>query len=388
MLAPGQEIHPIYLRTLRQTFMHVLLAEMTDPAARDATMDCASVLVRMIADLEKLPASEVAARREPALRALLVTPAATQVWLDRRFSDCSPRVRDCRQIAGGRSKLTVFVALAASTQLPGALVVRIDNPGSAQNTSVCDEFPVLRAMHIAGVRAPEPLWLETDPSFLGAPFLVMRRMAGSAPGNLWSAQGVSRRIALALADVLVSIQRQDVHAIWPSAPVSAREAVEQMLATLRARWRHATGVTSLTIECAFGWLEQNKKCIGGSSVPVHGDAHFANVLAEGDELVCLTDWEFCHAGHPAEDLAFCQRAVEQIMPWGEFLAHYRAGGGMHVTDDQLSFFRIWGYLRNAVYAADALSQIPAKPAADLQTLAIALDSRARNRGAAVPSPCV
>ena len=431
MLSPTQEIHSVYLRTLRQALMDVLLPEITDIAAANALDLCDGVLVRMIGSLENPPASRlpnnlsalqarmrdlfvqlddaprrpgapalgqlaeiaaadalrceiresviqsIAAQREPALRSLRIARPTIQAWFDKRFPDSPVQVRECRQLAGGRSKLTVFVGLEENGRWPSGLVLRIDNPGSAQNTSVLDEYPVLRAMHAVGVAAPEALWLESGPSWLGAPFLVMRRMDGTPPGNLWSAEGVSQAIARGLAETLVSLQRQDARSIWPSAPASAREAVEEMMRDLRKRRCGRRDVTSLPITCAFGWLESHMDWIDGPPVPVHGDAHFANVLAEGDRLVCLTDWEFCHAGHPAEDLAFCRSSVEQIMSWGDFIAHYRACGGAEITDDQLSFFGVWGYLRNAVFAVDMLERLATGAPHDVQSLSIALHSRAR-----------
>src|ERR1700722_617492 len=104
-------------------------------------------------------AKRVASRHELPLRSLRITPEAVQSYLDERFPAQGLRLKECRQIAGGRSKLTMFLALEPNAKLPDELVMRIDNPGSAQNTSVRDEFPVLEAMYRAGASAPEPLWV-------------------------------------------------------------------------------------------------------------------------------------------------------------------------------------------------------------------------------------
>jgi aminoglycoside phosphotransferase (APT) family kinase protein len=322
-------------------------------------------------------AKRAASRHESPLRSLRITPEAVQSYLDERFPAQELRLKECRQIAGGRSKLTVFVALETNTHLPSQLVMRIDNPGSAQNTNVHDEFPVLEAMYRAGACAPEPLWLESDSSHFGSPFLVMRRMAGSAPGDLWSAEGVPRPVALALAGALVQVKRVDTASVWPSAPFASRDAVEQMIAAMDRKRGMENGVTSVTIEFANCWLKEHIACIEGPSVPVHGDVHFANVLADGDKFVCLTDWEFAHPGHPAEDLAFCQSYIEQIMPWSEFMAHYLAFGGAGVTEEQLRFFRVWGLLRNATFAANMVAGFTGRSIHDVQNLYIGLHSRAR-----------
>jgi aminoglycoside phosphotransferase (APT) family kinase protein len=446
MLTPEQEIHPTYLRALRQTLRDVLLPEIESPAARNAVQLCDFVLIRMIAALEELPAIQRAQRanyeaclppdglvakgepiwtiahesqrRVPALfaqddksgattlaqiasveasfradyeaaakrvsektekppKSLLVTREAVHSYLDRRFPEQSLRVESCKQIPGGRSKITVMLRVAANPVLPDAMVLRIDNPGSAQNTAVRDEFPVLQKFYAAGVRAPEPLWLETDPAPLGAPFLVMRCMPGATPGDLWSAKDVSPALGFALAEVLAGVHAAETHAIWPDAPHDAHDAVAAMIAESERAWSGEDRVTSVTLQTAFCWLKQNLACIDGPSAPIHGDAHFANVLAKGDVIVCLTDWEFAHVGHPAEDLAFCRPYIEAFMKWSDFVAHYRAQGGIAISDAQLTFFGIWGYLRNAVFAANALNRFADAPVHDTQTLYIALHARAR-----------
>jgi aminoglycoside phosphotransferase (APT) family kinase protein len=247
------------------------------------------------------------------------------------------------------------------------MVIRIDGPGSAIDTTVLDEFPVLDSMYKAGIVAPEPLWVEEDSSYLGAPFLVMRRMPGAAAGDLWGAEKVSPTIGLALAEALASVHGASVTDIWPGTPPHARDAVEQMLDRFEGGWRKGDSTPSIGMECSYGWLRQH----------LHGDAHFANLLALDDKLVCLLDWEFTHPGHPAEDLAYCRGYVETIMAWPDFLAHYRAHGGPEVTEAQLQFFGVWGYLRNITMGANMLRDFAADKVHGIQNLAISLNTRAK-----------
>ena len=142
-------------------------------------------------------------------------------------------------------------------------------------------------------------------------------------------------------------------------------------------WRAAHRPTSLAIEAAFAHLGGCIGAITGPAVPIHGDTHFGNVLAEGGRFVCLTDWEFGHPGHPAEDLAFCRQAVETVLPWEAFLARYRDAGGPDVTDAALRFFAIWGKLRNAVFGMRILRRFLDGAGHDIDSLAIALHSLPR-----------
>lgn len=317
------------------------------------------------------------ARSEPRPLSLLVTGERVSKYLERRFPGHGIRLRSCHQIPGGRSKLTVLVSVEPDARLPEEMVIRIDAPGSAINTSVRDEFPVIAAMYREGIAAPEPLWVEPDAEHLGAPFLVMRRMPGAAAGDLWGAQKVSPAIGLALAEALAGIHGADVAAIWPKAPGSARECVSEMLDEFEASWRQGNSTNSLGMEAAHGWLRQHLHCIDGPTTAVHGDAHFANLLALDDKLICLLDWEFAHPGHPADDLAYCRGYVETIMAWSDFLAHYHAHGGRPVSEEQLDFFAVWGFLRNITFGANMLRDFHAGKLHGIQNLAIALNTRAR-----------
>jgi aminoglycoside phosphotransferase (APT) family kinase protein len=313
----------------------------------------------------------------PMPAALRVTGEVVQAYLDQKFGPETIRVQSCTQIPGGRSKLTVLLDVAPNALVPAGLVMRIDGPGSAISTTVLDEFPILNVMYKAGIAAPEPLWVEADAAFLGAPFLVMRRMPGKAAGSLWEADHVSPAIGLALAQALASVHGARPATVWPAAPLDARTAVAEMLREFEAGWRAGESTPSLAMECAYGWLRRQLPCIDGPAVAVHGDAHFANLLVQDDKLVCLLDWEFTHPGHPAEDLAYCRTYVEKIMPWDDFLLHYQAQGGAAVSAAQLEYFGVWGYLRNATYSANMLRDFNAGKVHGIQNLAIALNTRTR-----------
>ena len=317
------------------------------------------------------------AKPEPRLQSLLVTGERVDQYLQARFAGRNIRLRSCHQIPGGRSKLTVLLSVEPNADLPEEMVIRIDAPGSAIDTTVRDEFPILDVMYRKGIAAPEPLWVEPDSQHLGAPFLVMRRMPGAAAGDLWGAQKVSPAIGLALAEALAGIHQANVAAIWPEAPSAARDAVKQMLDRFEATWREGNSTPSIGMEGGYGWLRQHLHCIDGPTAAVHGDAHFANLLAQDDKLVCLLDWEFAHPGHPADDLAYCRPYVETIMPWGDFLAHYRKHGGPDVSEEQLRFFAVWGFLRNITFGANMLRDFHAGRLHGIQHLAIALNTRAR-----------
>jgi aminoglycoside phosphotransferase (APT) family kinase protein len=307
----------------------------------------------------------------------VLTAARLQTYLERRFPAANLRVLKCADVAGGRSKLTSLVTLAPNSALPVELIVRRDNPGSAQGTSVRDEFPTIQALFRAGVAAPDALWLESAANAPGAPFFVMRRSGGTAPGDYWSSAAVSPALCLELARTLAKLHCVATTTVWPQAMTSAADCVRDMMQASQLRLHSDSEASSHALQQGYRWILAHQHCISGPSVPVHGDVHFANVLASGDQINCLIDWEFAHAGHPAEDLAFCRSYIERILPWNEFLNCYLAAGGYAVSESQLQFFHIWTYLRNLTLATTILQDIQAGKISDLQNIVIAMDARPR-----------
>jgi aminoglycoside phosphotransferase (APT) family kinase protein len=361
-------------------------AELTpgDPRIASILSLCQRALARLVVahDAAESGGVNAAARSSSdgnaiTVNAALLTAARLQTYLDRRFPATKLRVLTCADVAGGRSKLTSVVTLAPNTELPSELIVRRDNPGSAQNTSVCDEFPAIQALYRAGVAAPDALWLESDASALGAPFFVMRRSAGVAPGDYWSSSRVPPILCHELARTLAQLHQVATKTVWPLATTSAADCVRDMIHAFQLRLHDDSEASSPALQHGYQWMQAHRHCVTGASVPVHGDVHFANVLASDDQLNCLIDWEFAHAGHPAEDLAFCRSYIEHILPWNDFMNSYLAAGGYAVSESQLQYFHIWTYLRNLTLATTILQDIQAGTISDLQNIVIALDARPR-----------
>jgi aminoglycoside phosphotransferase (APT) family kinase protein len=299
-------------------------------------------------------------------------------YLQRRFASGPPvRLRSAQKVPGGRNKATILFEIEPHAALPEAMVIRMDLDTAVEST-VRDEFPLIRVMFEAGVPVPEPLWLETDRAVLGAPFFVMRRMKGKAPGTLFDTSKVSPAIGLALAEALAQVHKAPAASIWPEAKETpAQVLVERMVATFEDGWRISKDKPSVIMECAFAWMRYHLRDLTGPAVPIHADAHFENILVEGDKLVCLLDWEFAHLGHPAEDLGYCRPFIEQIMPWDDFYARYRACGGREVSAAELRFFWVWGAARNASMATSTLRSMLDGRKRDIQTAAIGINTRVR-----------
>ena len=319
----------------------------------------------------------IAARPSRAPRSTTEAPdrSALEAYLRGRFPAARGlAIRNLTRVPGGRSKDTLLLDVDGLPGLPASIVLRVDL--GRYGTSVRAEYPLIVALHRAGVPVPEPLWLEEGTIPLGGAFLATRRMRGAPGGNMWGEGiNVSSAVVLAFAASLAQLHRTPLQNLLPeAAQATARTATEAMIGDYEARWRASNPNASVPLELAFQWLRQKLPRVEGAAVLVHGDPGFQNMLVEGDELVCLLDWEFAHAGDPAEDLAYCRPTVERVMPWGQFVQHYRTAGGPTITPARLEYFEIWRTVRNATLGTRMLRDFTAGAVSGLESCAVAVNT--------------
>lgn len=299
----------------------------------------------------------------------------------RRPDETDLVVTKAYRLAGGRSKITYVVELEGGRELPSGLILRMDSSRMTLGPSVVHEHPLITAAYAGGAPAPETYWLEQDPSVLGAPFIVFRRMAGAPAGDLYGPKDATPDLGKGLARALAKVHAVDLKTTAAPPYRSAREAVQAMLDEHEALWRKDGGGPSVMATCAFAWLRGRLDGIEGPAALIHGDAHFSNLLAEGDRLVCLLDWEFWHAGDPAEDLAYCKPFVERFMAWADFIAAYAEAGGTPPSTERLAFFNVWRMLRNLVLCAGVRAHLVADQEVELESAAIAINTYERMEAA-------
>ncbi|WP_395067928.1 phosphotransferase family protein [Paraburkholderia silvatlantica] len=309
-------------------------------------------------DYEDTIAAYVARYREAAV---VVAPTTTprgitatgmQAWLARK----DPRyvgseVSAIREIAGGRSKHTTIVSLTFADGSREGLVIRMDSP--RYPTRVAEEFPLLVALARAGVPVPPPLWFEPDPAVFGHPFIVTREMRGQPPGTLWGSNAQRPpAVGLAYAEGLARAHRVPLEQIVPGEHPKPAQIAEAMIDHFEARWQATTVADSPTLAAGYRWVRRHLPRVTGATAVVHGDAGLHNFLIDGDELVCLLDWEFAHLGEPAEDLAYCRNAIESVLPWAQFIERYEACGGPRIAPECLQAYTVWKELRSATMCAE------------------------------------
>jgi aminoglycoside phosphotransferase (APT) family kinase protein len=99
------------------------------------------------------------------------------------------------------------------------------------------------------------------------------------------------------------------------------------------------------VEAILAWLEQHAPRSFARRALLHGDFGFHNLLVHEGRITGLLDWEFCHVGDVAEDLAYARPFVEKVVPWCKFEALYRQFGGTTVSAAAVDFWGVFGILR-------------------------------------------
>jgi aminoglycoside phosphotransferase (APT) family kinase protein len=130
----------------------------------------------------------------------------------------------------------------------------------------------------------------------------------------------------------------------PTVPDRAMMLTE--LDAFEGSWREHDPEPSLGMRFAFSWLHANiHLAVEGDPALTHRDPLFHNVLADGDSMTALLDWEFVRIGYPAEDLGWIRTVVSQAMPWEECMSAYRQAGGNDIRPAVVDFYAIWAAVR-------------------------------------------
>jgi aminoglycoside phosphotransferase (APT) family kinase protein len=244
---------------------------------------------------------------------------------------------------------------------PRRWVMRADAAAAVlESSSRAQEFAVLKAMHAADVRAPEPLFLCTDSAVTGRPFFIMERLPGVAAGHKITRDprlvpdpaGLARELAENLARV---------HRIGPAYPGL------EFLKTMRARENIAHYRSYLAtlpraypvLEWGLRWCEINAPAREDTTF-IHRDYRTGNYLVHNGHLAGVLDWEFPAYGNPLEDVGWmcarCWRFARPDLPVGgiaqleDFLPEYERASGRTVAPQDLAYWQVMAHLRWAVIA--------------------------------------
>jgi aminoglycoside phosphotransferase (APT) family kinase protein len=244
----------------------------------------------------------------------LDVPRLTQ-WL----TDHAPVVRPpvtARVISAGRSNLTYEVTDANATRY----VLRRPPAGdlAAGAHDVEREWRILQALAPTPIATPPLVALCADHDVMGAPFFLMRYVAGR-PLSLAAAQGMTpharRRAAEHLTQALATLHSVDIDDAGLASFRRPRNYVERQISGwLRQLDRLGTAIppdfhiemTTLGNQLVDARPEPQREVL------VHGDFKADNLMIdESGALTAVLDWELSAIGDPLADLGWL------LIWWGD-----------------------------------------------------------------------
>jgi len=242
-----------------------------------------------------------------------------------------------------------------------AWVLRTDNAATlAVSHGRAQEFALLRAAFAAGVTVPEPLYLCEDATVTGAPFFVMRRVAGTAAAHRvvksdtlgGSREACVRALGRELARIhTVRPPREDL-AFLGTAPDDPCRAfiAEQRAALDRQR------LPRPVLEWGLRHLERTAPA-PVPAVLVHNDFRTGNIMLDEGGVTAVLDWEFACWSDPHADLGWlcakCWRFgndAQEAGGIGPRAALYEGYGA--VDDARVRWWELAAHIRWASIAVD------------------------------------
>ena len=241
------------------------------------------------------------------------------------------------------------------------------------------QFDVMSAVAAnSDVPVPELLWIEEDPSALGAPFVVMRRVHGVVPTDNppyvffgWFFDASPEQRATLQRNALDVLAR--LHAIpepeqtFPTLVRGAAGGTDALRAHVDMtreyyEWtRREDGLRIPVLEETFDWLEANWPADPGPTVLSWGDARIGNMIFDDFVPVAVLDWEmaglapreldvawFLYIHRFFQDLAemFEQPGLPDTHKRADIVAQYEAASGHTLRD--LDWYLTYAGLRYGI----------------------------------------
>ncbi len=251
-------------------------------------------------------------------------------------------VTELARLSGGASRDTFrFVADGRP------LILQRQRGGDVRDMGI--EAAVLRAAFAAGVPVPELLASSSDPSAVGAAYMVLTAIEGET---------IARKI---LRDEQFAAAREVLPAQFGRAlaqlhtidPATAPGLAPQDQVHMYRQVLDLSGEPHPAFELAFRWLDEHVPPPCPPTV-VHGDFRLGNVMVGPDGLRAVLDWELAHIGDPMEDLGWlCVKAwrfgsplpVAGVGTYEQLIEAYEEASGTAVDPDVVRWWEVLGTLK-------------------------------------------
>jgi aminoglycoside phosphotransferase (APT) family kinase protein len=211
--------------------------------------------------------------------------------------------------SGGRSECRRELAARITTPMPSLF----------PDSDLRREFALLKAVNNSNVPIPEILWLEEDPSILGAPFMTMERVRGRIPEDNppYTASGWVLRLPVEaqarLYDNGLKALASVVNTDWSELDVTGLRRPEPQETTAQERIRFAEEYLSWAtrgrcfpvLDAGLAWLKDHCPDDAEPVTLSWGDSRLGNMVFDDDlNVIAALDWEQAAFGSPELDLGW------------------------------------------------------------------------------------
>ncbi|MFN2610994.1 MAG: phosphotransferase family protein [Actinomycetota bacterium] len=194
----------------------------------------------------------------------------------------------------------------------------------ADHSNVLLEWDRLSFARALALPAPDPVALDADGRWFGAPAIVMRRLQGRPQVSPSKLQPWLEQIAAAMVTI------QGVSAKGGPAAVRRPHKAEQ--------WEPPVGLrrTALVKDAIEVIEQQLPLALKGERAFGHGDFHPGNLVWSRDRLSGVVDWSAARVGPRAHEVAYCRADLTVLMGADvadQFLQAYERAWGSPLGED-------------------------------------------------------
>jgi aminoglycoside phosphotransferase (APT) family kinase protein len=252
-----------------------------------------------------------------------------------------PRVRECRPISGGYSRVSAIAEVAWSDGEVERLVLRGDPPpGVGVFSSDRDaEWVLLRALRgVDSVSVANPRYYDSDGRFFGTRCIVMEYVDGRPLQGVAAEPGAAQAAAVTFVDTVAGIHATPLTALPAglSVPTDLDSYLDEV-GEAYLRVEREISESSPLLRYVVDVLREYRP----PPVPftlVHGDCQPGNLLVGSGRRPVTIDWEFARVGDPREDLGYYRQIPLEpnlyLTDPAAFLDRYRERTGL--TEEQVN----------------------------------------------------
>lgn len=266
-------------------------------------------------------------------------------------------VKSRNKIFGGASRETYRLELDVDGERR-SVIVRRDPPSSLIDTERELEFGAYARIFTTDIPVPEPLFLETNPDYLGQPFSVMAAIEDCTN----SVDGLSteqlEKLGQQNYDILGRLAAMDPLALKfdellpvPDPANCAMEQLKYWAAVISNDEIHPQPIA----QAAIRWLRANPPAPAQKISIVHGDYKTGNFLFDSNcNITGVLDWEMCHLGDPYEDLAWAfdplwsaqtPELAGRLMPHAKAIDIWQKASGLDFEETSFHWWRVFNAVK-------------------------------------------